>query len=398
MKIISRIIMMLAAAAMMAACGENKVETGGSVDVIDLVISFDKSVIMSNSSDAVTFRAYYKGEEISDNGAMFFKIEGSNYVQMTSRTFTTATPGEYSFQVAYGASKSDIIKITAINREIPSLPEDPSSSRSDFVHRTFFNQHTGAQCPNCPFMTYLLKQTLVNGYEDKVVLASVRNYSGENGFATVPNPASSWPYLHVDYNESIQYNSSVKALQSRIDEIVTAPAKVGIAASPKYYEDGQVVVKVAVKAAEAGEYNVGLWLMQDNYKKTQTVDMSRVSLLGSEGFTNDYHYHNNCVRVAESKYLGSHVGYSLGAMQKGEVREWVFLVNVNLGEGKDLNGDKKIDHNDGSWWEGKAKVSLDDLHFAAFVTTPTSTPRGVVYTVANAIDFPYDTPQPFEYK
>ena len=389
-------MMMLAAAAMLAACEESGKGDGGSVSVNDLVISFDKSVIMNNSSDVVTFRAFYKGEEVSDSGASFFQIVGSNYNQI-DRRFSTSVAGEYSFQVAYGALYSDVIKITAIDREIPALPNDPQSSNLSFVHRTFFNQHTGAQCPNCPFMTYLLKQTLTDGYEDKVVLASLRNYGGENGFANVPNPASSWPYLHVDYTENVQYNSSPKTLQAKIDAIVAEPAKVGISASPKYYEDGQVIVKVAVKAAEAGEYNVGLWLMQDNYKKTQTVDMSRVSLLGPAGFDDSYHYHDNCVRVAESKYLGAHVGYSLGKMQKGETKEWVFLVNVNLGSKKDLNDDGKLDHNDGSWWEGKSKVNLADLRFAAFVTTPTSTSRGQIYKVVNAVQFPYDQPLEFDY-
>ena len=52
-----------------------------------------------------------------------------------------------------------------------------------------------------------------------------------------------------------------------------------------------------------------------------------------------------------------------------------------------------MDHNDSSWWEGKSKVNLDDLHFAAFVTTH----EGTVYTVVNAIDFPYNEAKPFEY-
>ena len=68
-------------------------------------------------------------------------------------------------------------------------------------------------------------------------------------------------------------------------------------------------------------------------------------------------------------------------------------MNVNLGTAEY----GFIDH----WWEGygDGKVHLEDLHFAAFVTTPSYDKEGALrYTVVNAIDFPYNTPAPFDYK
>ena len=57
-----------------------------------------------------------------------------------------------------------------------------------------------------------------------------------------------------------------------------------------------------------------------------------------------------------------------------------------------------MDHNDDSWWKGKSKVNLDDLHFAAFVTSPSIDDKGELrYIVVNAIDFPYNEAKPFEY-
>ena len=51
------------------------------------------------------------------------------------------------------------------------------------------------------------------------------------------------------------------------------------------------------------------------------------------------------------------------------------------------------------WWVGlKGGVDLSKLHFAAFVTTPVNSSRGVTYQVVNAIDFPYNQPAPFDYK
>lgn len=398
MKTVFKIFTLLAAVVFSASCGEENVQGGGSVAQKDLVVSFDKSVIQASGNDVVTFRIYYKGKEVSDQQDVFlYKVTGKNsYELMTSRSFSTTVLGQHSFQVGYLTLKSDVLTISAIERPIPAAPADGEPNNTSFVHRTFFNQHTGSQCPNCPFMTYLLRQTLNDEVKDKVVLASVRNYTGENGFASIPNPANSWPYLHIDFTDTYPYNGSVDGLRNIINEITSEPADVGIAAKAQYYDDGQIVVKVAVKAAKTKEYNVGLWLMQDNYKATQTVATDRLHLLNGT-WGDSYHYHDNSVRVAESKYLNSHVGYSLGTVRAGETAEWVFLVNVNHTGKSDLNTDGVTNHHDGTWWEGRSKVNLDDLHFAAFVTTPTMTQKGLLYPVVNAIDFPYNGEASFEY-
>lgn len=392
-KILTSAALLFAAALAFISCGDkDSTAPGYGVNVPDLVLDFDKSVIQASGNDVVTFRAFFKGEDVSTSSTLFM-VEGKNYTPMTSMSFSASKVGNYTFQVAHGTSKSDFVKISAISKEIPKAPADSKPQSTDFVHRTFLNQHTGAECPNCPFMTFLLKKTLTDEVKDKVVLASVRNYGGESPtFANVPNPASSWPYLHVDYAENCVYNAGPAALKAIIERRTSSPAAVGISATPVYHEDGQILVTVAVKAAAAGEYNVGLWLMQDGYYKKQKVDNGRLSLL--EGTWGDsYDYHNNSVRVAESKYLGSHIGYPLGRLEAGQTKEWRFVVNVNLGTAEY----GFIDH----WWEGygDGKVHLEDLHFAAFVTTPTTDSNGSLrYTVVNAIDFPYNQPAPFDYK
>lgn len=391
-KILTSAALLFAAALAFISCGDkDSTAPGYGVNIPDLVLDFDKSVIQASGNDVVTFRAFFKGEDVSASSSLFL-VEGKNYTPMTSMSFSASKVGNYTFQVAYGTSKSDFVKIAAISREIPKAPADSKPQSTDFVHRTFLNQHTGAECPNCPFMTFLLKKTLTDDVKDKVVLASVRNYGGETGFASVPNPASSWPYLHIDYAENCVYNAGTAALKSIIDRRTSTPAAVGISATPEYHDDGQILVTVAVKAAVSGEYNVGLWLLQDGYYRKQTVDNGRLGLL--EGTWGDsYNFHNNSVRVAESKYLGSHIGYPLGRIEAGQTKEWRFVVNVNLGSAEY----GFIDH----WWEGygDGKVHLEDLHFAAFVTTPSTDSKGTKrYTVVNAIDFPYNTPAPFDYQ
>lgn len=249
-------------------------------------------------------------------------------------------------------------------------------------------------------MTHLLHKTMKDGWEDKVVLASIRD--GESGFEKINNPSGSLPYLHIDYSTDFHHQMAtdvaVERLRAKIDGIVSTPAKAGLSAVAQYHEDGQIIVKVSVKAAVTDEYNVGLWLLQDNFYTPQDFknanDPTALDGTWKPGApqNNPYSYHNNCLRLAESRYLGANVGYPLGRIEAGNSADWIFLVKAQIGN-EDVNGDEKINLND-SWWKGKSEVNLDDLHFAAFVTTHT----GNVYTVVNAIDFPYNGSVAFEYK
>ena len=348
----------------------------------DLCIITDKNVIKADGIDKSTFKVYYKGVDVTAEAHIYQKI--NNKYESVESSFSTSQAGDYVFQAAYVTGYSDVLEIIATDSPIPDAANDPNIHNTSFVHRTFFNSHTGAQCPHSPFITHLLNKTLTDDIKDKVVLAELRNYSGERGFASVPNPSSAWPYLHIDYDNSYPYNQSVEGLQNIIAERTSTPAVVGISANPVYYDNGQIIVKVAVKAAQTGNYNIGLWLMQDNYYRYQSVDESRISLL-EDTWGDSYHYHHNCVRIAESSYTGSHIGYPLGVIEQGQTAEWTFCFNVNLGSEASSYTD--------SWWYGKKDGNLDDLHFAAFVTTHIDSR----YTVVNAIDFPYNQTTPFDY-
>ena len=182
-KVLSITVLLLAALAFIS-CDKDGGPEGHSVKVSDLVLDFDKSVIQASGDDYVTFKVFYKGEDVSSSADLFLIKGEKDYKWLNSKSFSVSSLGEYTFQAAYGAEVSDVVKIKAISWAFPAAPADPAPANTSFVHRTFFNQHTGAQCQNCPFMTYLLKKTLTDDVKDKVVLASIRNFSGESGFAS----------------------------------------------------------------------------------------------------------------------------------------------------------------------------------------------------------------------
>ena len=372
-------------AAMLISCNPvDKEQADYNVKVDDLGVAFDKNVIR-NDGETVTLKAFYKGEDVSDKATFFQYMPGQQLpVQMTSRTFSATEVGQYTFQVSYLTSISNQVTVTVVDNEIPERLADESADKA-FVHRAFLNQHTGAKCGYCPGMTKLLHETLVGDVKDKVVLSALRTYGGgEAGFASVPNPTSGYPFLHIDYEDSYAYNKPASGLQAIINERTASDALVGISANPVYYEnDKQIIVRVTVKAAVKGEYNVGLWLMQDNYYSVQKDDLG----IKNTDKTHDYDKHNNGVRIAESKYLGAHIGFPLGQLEKGECSDWVFMF--------DIKAATENPKTKGGWWESFKPEKLNDLHFAAFVTTHDE--RGK-YTVVNAIDFPYNQPTPFECK
>ena len=399
MKTFTKYFTLVMALVAVLSCGEKEQPAGGlGVKIEGAVLGFDKNVIKADDNDQVTFTAYYDGNNVDDQATIYTKGKSGKFDTRVGKTFSTDTPGNYEFIVQYKTNKSDVVTITAITRDIPSAVADPQPSKTSFVHRTFFNQFTGANCGFCPFMTHLLDQTLTNGYEDKVVLAEIRNYdSTESSFANVPNSGGGFPYLLIDYANSFDHNQGSKAaaeeLQRRVDQWTSAPAKVGISANPVYYSDGQILVKVSVKAAVTDEYNVGLWLMQDNVHIPQKFGNDVPGALDGTWDTgymgdpskNRYDYHHNAVRVAASKYMGSHVGFPLGKIEAGKTADWIFVINVKL-QGDDISY---------GWWEEfSTKVNLDDLHLAAFVTSH----KGTRYTVENAIDFKYNEAKPFDYK
>ena len=373
------------AAAMLISCTEKETQGdsyGFKID--DLGVAFDKNVI-SNDGEIVTLKAFYKGEDVTDKATFYQFIPGQLLpVEMTSRTFSSKEVGQYTFQVSYLASVSNQVTIRVVDNEIPARLADESGSRP-FVHRAFLNQHTGSKCGYCPGMTKLLYDTLVDDVKDKTVLCALRTYGGgEAGFANVPNPSTGYPFLHIDYAESYAYNKPSEGLKQIIENRTASDALVGISANPVYYEDDkQIIVRVTVKAAVKGDYNVGLWLMQDNYYAAQTDNLG----IKNSDKTHDYDKHNNGVRIAESKYLGAHIGYPLGQLEVGEKADWVFTFDL-----KDAIEKTKAK---GGWWESFKPEKLNELHFAAFVTTNDGKGK---YTVVNAIDFPYNEPTPFDCK
>ena len=88
------------AAVMSVSCERETVDegTGVGVKVPDLAVAFNKNVIRNNGETA-TLKAYYKGEDVTDEAYFFQFLPGKDVPQqMTTNVFSSTEVGEYHFQ------------------------------------------------------------------------------------------------------------------------------------------------------------------------------------------------------------------------------------------------------------------------------------------------------------
>ena len=357
--------LLLASAVMFLSCEKTGDDT--SLDA-GFQIASDKNVIQSNGTDFVTFTATLDGKDVTAETVFYFK---ETMTPLDGNKLTADKDGVYNVIGSYGTFYTkDPISVTAINIAVPEAAADPDASKTSFVHRAFLNQYTGTGCGYCPGMIRALRAAFEDEEtENMAVHAAIHSYgTGDPAYISGPR-AQGYPYMEIDMAVSFSYDldpdGKSGVLKKAISERVAAPAKVGISANPVLSDD-LLVVTVEVKAAEDGEYNLGVWFMQDNVYGQQE------DYLGIAD--NSYNYHENCVRKADSRYGSTYAGYPLGEIKAGKTVKRTFVLNI-----------EKED------WKLK---DMSDLHFAAFVTAK----NDKFYQVVNVVDCEINEPTPYEYR
>lgn len=99
------------------------------------VLTADKSEIVANGVDKVTFTATVDGEENAE--IMIIALKDNSILEGNS--FTTTTPGTYQFKAVYGNEASDVVEITANEAEkIITLEADKSEIVADNTEAVTF--------------------------------------------------------------------------------------------------------------------------------------------------------------------------------------------------------------------------------------------------------------------
>ena len=376
MKNIFKIASLLTAAVMLFACelitpGGTNTDDPNSPNSGELKIFSDKDVIQANGKDACTITVMLGDKDVTAESKLFNEFDEE--IGLVGG-FTTTKVGEHKLYAEYGTlstyKKNDSdswLVIKAIDVQVPESAIDPQPGNLKFVHRAFLTQYTGTGCGYCPLMIKVLKELMADKViPNKAVHAAVHSYgAGDPAYIAAPK-VSNYPYLTVDLVLGFSADQGASMLTNLVEQHTADEAKAGISVSPLYYKDkGTLVVKVAVKAAVDGIFNVGAWLLEDEIYGQQSDYMG----VADESFNT----HENCVRIADSRYSTTWFGHYLGELKAGQVAEKTFVMDVKS-----------------NWKE-------ENLHLAVFTSYGQVEGKNVVYTVCNAVDASISTPTPFEY-
>lgn len=389
MKGIFRFAMLLSVAASLFSCKEKQEpEAGVGLDA-DFYITSSKDVIKSDGVDYAEIKVILQGEDVTASATIYG--EDNRRVELIDgNRFVALKDGKYKFWAEYGTyitynkdyEDSGLYTIEAISQDVPQpvLPGESDSNNLNFLHRAFLVQFTGAGCVACPHMIHPIKQLKKKGYvPSRAVHVAVHSYNNPADEAYITRPSvMSYPTLKVDMYDTFSYKKGVEGLALKVDSHISESTKAGLSVSPCLYEtEGLVLATVSVKAAVDGVYKVGAWLLEDNIFTTQN---------GAREFERDkgyavgeFDWHENCVRVVGSDYMGK----LIGPMNAGQIATKSFVLDIDYEK----------------WTKKKSKEELlGDLHLAVFVSCLEKNSAGYEYHVCNAVDCPIDSPTPFEYK
>jgi hypothetical protein len=381
MKKILSFASLLAAAVMLISCLEDNKEDKPTT-ATGITLKCDKDVIKCDGNDVATLTVITDGGDIVKEDVTFFDGD-MNEISVTDFKFTTSKEGTYTIWANYKTFNSKQITIKAINADIPSVAADPKPGSTSFAKKVFISQFTGTGCGYCPSMNYIMNNAFTKGgMHDMIVIAASHSFNDNDpAFISAPKAGhfggTGYPYLAIDMSQGFADYTSADKLLEIISKRYAETAKAGISANPVFAKkvlpgtngnlEDYLIVRVAVKAAEAGEYTVGTWLLEDSIYGKQD-DYLGIKKLDNE---HDYDTHDNCLRVADSKNGNSWIGYDLGHMKEGETAVKTFLLRVKNG------------------WK------LENMHMAIFVCAKNENGK---YSVNNVIDCPVDTVTPFAYK
>ena len=331
MKITRLFAFLMATAGLMTACGGDDKEEPSTTERGQLVLTASTDEILSNGVSEVVFTAMFTpdGETIATDITGKVKIyETNNNTILDGNKFSTGMEGTYKFYASYGPNISNTLDIVA-KPEIPELPTDPDAANTSFAHRHLLIDHTGTECPNCPYMMSALEQMETDSeYASQFLVAASHSYNRTDpmynqGSAAIGNKLGNgyYPYVMMDLNKNLGVNNSMVAinvqnLKKLLDDnkVVTADAGISAAVSATSM---QIIINAEIKAAVTGKYRVGMWILEDNISASQ-----------SGATAPEHNIHNNAVRAIVGS-LTTLTGEEIGTVEAGQTASLVRTVNIS---------------------------------------------------------------------
>lgn len=281
-----------------------------------LRIFADKTEIMADGNDLVTFTVMFGKEDVSTYKTLQLvrTCQGvETYMPYSANSFSTVVPGEYTFSAEYynsGKYYSD----NTVRVVVKPVAEDGQAQ--NFVQHTLGMQFTSVGCPSCPTLSTNIK-VAQNNFPGRLIPVS---FHQDFEMADPMTHSSTATYYKLIKRQGLpQFNANmivddeyitisdyntIVAILDRVEE--NYPATCGVAIESSMVEGGDraVDVKVKVTSNTPSAYRYQIFLVEDGISEYQA------------GASMDY-LHNNVVRAtASDSAFGSRLNEGL-AFQVG---------------------------------------------------------------------------------
>lgn len=282
-----------------AACSGNP---GDGPEEGELRLSADKSALVANGSDKVTFTVLKGTADVTGQSEIWMTNASGVRTRLESPSFATKEEGRYGFEAVYGSETSE--------NEVTVVATAPAPAK--FYRRVCLMKFTQINCSFCPDGARKL-DLLQDFFPGRIVEMAFHSSSlGADPMAIAETETiqrvfpTSYPGVVTDMRSAADgqalYAATKEAVQLSID---SHPALCGIELSSSYdAQSGKLSVDVEVKADAGGNLSLAVYLLES---KLVYPDYPQKD----GGLTVSDYVHNHVVR----KMLSANVmGDDLGAM------------------------------------------------------------------------------------
>lgn len=300
-------------------------QTSGS-----LVLKADKTAIAVG--ETVTFTV----EQMDATGAAFDVTADctiyDNDFNSVGSSFTAESTGIFKFFATKGSENSNYVTVNVM-AVVPELPADPQPENFAFNHRALLIDHTGVNCPNCPYMTdnlLALADTEYHKHYNEVTCHAGGYAAGDPANSEAAEVVcmfqsiSAWPTVLLNFyiTELPNYANPapfVREASQWLDAYIQEDgADVGITMATSG-DTENVFCSAQLKAAKTNEYKVVAWLLEnDIYSPNQA------------GATKEHHkIYNYALRNISGDYDRNNItGDSIGTLEEGQTYDCSFTLPI----------------------------------------------------------------------
>ena len=266
----------------------------------DIFLDADKSSITADGNDAVTFTVFAGNTDVTADVVITCVNDGS---VLEGSSFSTVTPGTYSFTASYGDRVSIPVSVTA-EQGGTDVPLEPSK----FVREVCIMYFTYQTCAFCPSGYRYLDMTVDIYGQDILHILSLHSAQGgdimafpqEDEIAT-DMKVQGYPSASVDMRQTLSLTNE----QSLLDPAIEAAfgeyaAHCGVAVKSDYDEaSGSAEITAKLYSEQTSVYRLAVYVVENNIVASQT-----------EGQVTrpDYVHHHVARKLLSSTYKGDNLG------------------------------------------------------------------------------------------